>query len=746
LLPSASDASASFELLHERVRRWIWDQRWSELRDVQELAIQTILRGDGDAIITAATAAGKTEAAFLPICSTLVSGEPAAGVQVLYIGPLKALINDQWRRLDGLCETLDVPVHRWHGDVTASARQRLIRKPDGILLITPESLEALFVRRGHEIARIFAGLQFVVIDELHAFIGTERGMQLQSLLHRLERVLHRRVRRVGLSATLGDMNIAADFLRPPQRRAAPPSIVKSDEAGTGVKLRLYGFRRPLREGEAAENPDASEERDETAETIAQQLFKTLRGSNNLVFANARGSVEKYTDLLARMCAAANLPQEFFAHHGSLSRELRFHVEDQLKRGDRPLTVICTSTLEMGIDIGAVKSVAQIGVPPNVAALRQRLGRSGRRGEPAILRIFVDEETVTERSSPLDAIRANLVETIAMVNLLLEKWVEPPPAELVHGSTLVQQVMSLIAQYGGVTAADAYALLCDGGPFALVTKPMFSAFLRKLAQLDLIKQMNDGLLIHGVKGEKLVNSHDFYTAFVTPDEYLLIAGGAHLGRLPIVVPVSAGSFLIFAGRRWRVVAVDDEKHVIDLVPAAGGRVPVFEHGRGSDVHDRVRREMYAVYMDDTIPQYLDAQAADLLHEGRENFRRYALDRTNFIHCGDGAMYFSWYGDLALNTLEQQLAARELRVSVEGPAVVAERMTPAALREAVRACESERPVDTLALAASVENKREEKWDWSLDDATLNASYASRRLARNPPSNEGRDALAADALRLT
>jgi ATP-dependent Lhr-like helicase len=730
LLPSASDGSSSFDLLHERVRRWIWDQQWAELRDVQELAIGTILRGDGDAIITAATAAGKTEAAFLPICSTLVSDDDeTGGVQVLYVGPLKALINDQWRRLDGLCESLDIPVHRWHGDVTANARQKLIRQPDGILLITPESLEALFVRRGSDVRRIFGALRFVVIDELHAFIGSERGMQLQSLLHRLERVLHRRVRRIGLSATLGDMNIAADFLRPPNRRPAPPAIVKSDEAGTGLMLRLFGFKGALRAEDTNGGKRDGEEEDETARSIAQHLFKNLRGSNNLVFANARSNVELHTDLLSRMCLAANLPQEFFAHHGSLSRELRTHVEEELKRGDRPLTVICTSTLEMGIDIGAVKSVAQIGVPPTVAALRQRLGRSGRRGEPAILRLYIQEKAITSRSSPQDAIRATLVEAIAMVNLVLAKWVEPPLAEMVHGSTLVQQLLSLIAQYGGVTAGDAYAALCGSGPFQHVTRGMFIALLRNLAARELVKQMPDGLLIHDVKGEKLVNHHDFYSAFVSPDEYRLVAGGRQLGTLPIVNPVTEGSFLIFAGRRWRVTAVDEEKHVIDLVPAAGGRVPVFDSGGRGNIHDRVRQEMFAIYTTDELPEYLDRHAAELLHEGRENFARYGLERTHVVHCGDGALYFPWYGSLAMNTLVRQLAVRGVAVSVEGPAIVAERISPAALRDVVLSCEAERPVDTIALAASVQNKVEEKWDWALDEATLAASYASRKLEREP-----------------
>jgi ATP-dependent Lhr-like helicase len=729
ILPPSGSDSASFEMLHPKVRRWVWDQRWAELRDVQEVAIETILNGDRDVIITAATAAGKTEAAFLPICSSVVSETPPAGVHVLYVGPLKALINDQWRRLDGLCESLELPVHRWHGDVTATARKRLIERPDGILLITPESLEALFVRRGTEVRRIFEGLQFIVIDELHAFIGTERGMQLQSLLHRLERVLHRRVRRIGLSATLGDMAIASDFLRP-NAESQGASIVRSDEQGSGLKLKLFGFMGQVAASKSAQ-ADAVEVEDDdaAARSIAQHLFKNLRGSKNLVFANRRSEVERFADLLRRMCAAANLPEEFFAHHGSLSRELRFHVEAELKRDDRPMTVVCTSTLEMGIDIGAAKSVAQIGCPPSVASLRQRLGRSGRRGEPAILRLYIQESEVTERSSPQDAIRTQLVQTIAMVDLLLDRWIEPPNSGLVHGSTLVQQVLSLIAQYGGITAADAYALLCRNGPFSAVTPSMFGNLLRSLAAHDLVSQMKDGLLIHGLAGEKAVNHYEFYAAFLAADEYRLMTSGSQLGTLPIENPVSEGSFLIFAGRRWRILSVDPERRVIDLAPAAGGRVPIFTAGAPGNVDDRVRMEMLRIYLGSRVPVYLDQQAKSLLEEGRANFRRYALDQANYIPYADGSLYFPWCGDLALNTLQQQLAGRGFEVALEGPALVAEAIDPGTLREAVLACEAERPVDVIALAKKIDNKIEEKWDWALDDETLCASYASRAMRTNP-----------------
>ena len=200
--------SAGFRRLHELIQRWVWDQGWSDLRDIQERAIGPILDGGRDVIVAAATAGGKTEAAFLPICSQVIA-QPSGSVRALYVSPLKALINDQFDRLDRLCERLAIPVHRWHGDVPSTHKRQVLSDPAGILLITPESLEALFVLRGTAIAKLFGNLDFVVVDELHSFIGSERGQQLQSLLSRIERVLRRRVPRIALSATLGDMDLAS---------------------------------------------------------------------------------------------------------------------------------------------------------------------------------------------------------------------------------------------------------------------------------------------------------------------------------------------------------------------------------------------------------------------------------------------------------------------------------------------------------------------------------------------------------
>jgi len=721
--PSGSESSAAesgaFSLLHERVRRWIWEQRWSELREIQERSIPAILQGTEDVILAAATASGKTEAAFLPICSRLTSS-PANSIQALYIGPLKALINDQWDRLDLLCDSLEIPVHRWHGDVGQAAKKRVVSEPKGILLITPESLEAHFVIRGPQLARLFQDLEFVVIDELHSFMGTERGRQLQSLLHRLELVVRRRIPRIALSATIGEMNLAADFLRPGEGGRVEVIVAPSD--GQELKLQLKGYRSSARPDASAGNQ--SQDGSGSDQEIAAEVFRLLRGTDNLIFTNARARVEMYADLLRRFSDAASVPNEFFPHHGSLSKEIREEAESRLKDRSRPINVVATSTLEMGIDIGSVESIAQIGVPPSVASLRQRLGRSGRRGKPAVLRIFVHEEGIDSRTHPQDTLRCELIESIAMVNLLLARWYEPPASGALHLSTLVQQMLSLVAQHGGATAGQAFRVLCESGPFRGITSTLFATFLRNLGERDLITQMHDGTLVLGLAGERIVNHRDFYAAFQTPEEFRLTSGSRTLGTLPISQPVAVGGFLIFAGRRWQVLSIDLEHKQIDLQPAAGGRVPLFG-GSGTSIHDRVREEMFAVYQSFDVPVFLDATARDLLREGRENFQRLGLRRTMIVPFGKVILLFPWVGDRILDTLILELHGKGLKVSKEGIALSVTDSSELALLAHLRQIVAVESADPIVLAKLAVNKEREKYDHLLGDELLSVDFAARSL---------------------
>jgi len=651
------------------------------------------------------------------------------GVKVLYVSPLKALINDQYSRLDALCEHLDLPVHRWHGDVPGSRKAKVLTHPDGVLLITPESLEALHVVHGPKLGQLLGGLRYVVIDELHSFLGSERGAQLQSLLHRVELAIRRRVPRIGLSATLGDMSAAAAFLRPGHGEEV--TVITAADGTQPVRLQVLGYEAtepnlnasPM--GSAHSEEDAGDVTPGDQIAIADHLFKTLRGTDNLIFANSRGTVEIYADLLRRRSDGDMVPNEFVPHHGSLSKNLREHAEARLKDRSMPVTAVCTSTLEMGIDIGSVSSVAQIGAPYAVSSLRQRLGRSGRRkGEAATLRIYITEQQVTPGTPPPDALHSQLVQSIAMVNLLLDRWNEVPDSGDLHLSTLIQQLLSLIAQHGGVSPAQAHQALCSHGPFARVSTALFVTLLRALRAADLLSQAGDGLLLLGTAGERLVNHYSFYAAFRTAQEYRLIASGRTLGSLPVSYLLMPGSLLIFGGRRWKVLSVDTRAKIVELVRSSGGRVPKFT-GSGGEIADRIRREMLAVYKTSSVPVYLNASAARLLAEGRANFARFGLDSDPVLEWGADTLIFPWRGDRIMSTLAVALTTTRVDVAPDGVCLT---MTGASRAEAIarlQALAASGPGDPLTLAAGVQTKIVEKYDDFLSDELLDIANAARSL---------------------
>lgn len=730
-MSNTSDSTA-FERLHPKLQKWVWRQGWQTLRPTQEQAIPTLLNGEKDVIIAATTAGGKTEAAFLPVLSALLAGNNNTDTGLaLYISPLKALINDQYRRLEMMTEGMAVPVIPWHGDIPQKQKRAFLKSPRGVLLITPESLEAICVNHGHRVPWLFEQLRYIVIDELHAFIGVERGMQLQSLMHRLELAIRRRVPRVGLSATLGDMGIAAEFLRPGVGGDVH-TIVSSEDSGA-LKLQIRGYLQvppalSPKQAESAEarghNIEVESVEDGDVLDISQHLFDTLRGSNNLIFANSRRNVETYADLLRRQCERLRVPVEFFPHHGSLSKELREHAETGLKAQTRPVTAVCTSTLEMGIDIGSVASVAQIGPPHQVASMRQRLGRSGRRGEAAVLRIYIQEEEITSKTPAPDRLRPALFQAVAMTELMLARWTEPPRHGALHLSTLIQQILSVIAQHGGATAQGLWNALCENAAFAVVGRENFVALLKQMGLTKLISQSADGTLVHGETGERIVNHYSFYAAFTTPEEFTLAIEGKIIGTLPIDRPIAEGSFLVFAGRRWRVLRLDMEHKRIDLSRATGGRAPNFG-GTPGIIHDVVRAEMHDLYIGGDAPVYLDARARLLLAEGRHHFRQLDLAKTAFLQDAKDVLIFAWAGDIALDTLAALLTYHGIRTGREGMCLLAREVDTPALRAALRTIATTPQPTPMELAGQVENKASEKYDYFLDDTLLGLDWATRRL---------------------
>ena len=707
--------SSAFDKLARPVQKWIRQQGWRELRDIQARSIRTICETNTDLMVAASTAGGKTEAAFLPLISQVLD-EPSdgTGFDLLYIGPLKALITDQAMRLEGMCQEAELPVIPWHGDVSQSVKTRALKSPKGILLITPESLEALLIRRGLEIPRLFGATRAVVIDELHTVLDSERGVQLRSLLTRLELAIKRPVRRIGLSATLGDMDLAKAYLRPDA--ASSVQLIEANGGEAELKLQLRGY---LSGDEDDNSPSATD-------AIAAHLFKHLRGSDNLVFAGARQRVEIYADRLRELCEREHLPQEFYPHHASLSREHRDFVERRLKDPARPTTAVCTSTLELGIDIGDVTCVAQIGAPFSVAALRQRLGRSGRReGQPAILRQYAVEAKLTPESSFVDRLRLGLIRSIAMIDLLLEGWCEPPKPQALHLSTLVHQILSVIAQRGGASASVVYNVLCRDGPFRKVTTGVFADVLRAIGhpETGLIEQSGSGLLLLGPTGEKLVEHYSFYAVFQTPEEFRLVAEGRDLGTLPIDNVLAPGMLLIFSGRRWVVQEIHDLEKVIVVKPAKAGVPPVFG-GDAGDIHDEVIDRMFTVLEGDISPPYMEPVSLAMLDEARAHYERLGFRTKNIHSLGEHASIIATRaGTVKTSTLA--LALRSMGFLVEqhdGFLMVQTGDETPDLRSVLADIRSGEPVDLFAGAG---NFMSEKFHPYLSKPLLELDAASSKL---------------------
>lgn len=645
--------SASFEILSPGTKRWIYKQGWCTLREAQELAIPAILSQKHDVLITAPTAGGKTEAAFLPVISHLES-KGGQGYGALCISPLKALINDQYNRLLSLCECAGTSITAWHGETLYSQKQRSWQKPEGVLLITPESLESLCVRRQNELITRIKDLSFVIVDEFHSFIDRQRGMQLLSLLARIECVIPKPVPRIALSATISDPMVALNILRPDN--LFPKMHIDASKSGAKLQLSLKAY------------PFVDPTGTTPVHRMADDLFGKLRGTSNLIFANSRRIVEELSVQLTRLCEDAAVPLEFYPHHGSLSKESRRHVEERLKLGNRPTTAIATSTLELGIDIGDVASVAQIGAPANVSSIRQRLGRSGRRaGQSSTLRIMVASSANKPEATPIDRLEIELFQSIAVTELMLERWIEPPDTSRLHYSTMIQQILSMIAAKGDLTAVSAYHTLCVKGPWRHIDKVKFQQVLRALGASNVIAQLTSKELIIGEVGEQILSDRSFYTSFEVPEEYKLFSKGRSLGTLPAVSPILPGQLLVFAGQHWLVASVEADTRVIDLMPAKGGQAPIFG-GTSNSVHKVIRQRMCKLYQSNRVPTYCDDKTQEMIRDARHYYREEGLSNRPRIDTPKYGFWLLWESDRTIETLRiGAIAAGHSAISL-GPILI------------------------------------------------------------------------------
>ncbi|MBR3554357.1 MAG: DEAD/DEAH box helicase [Oscillospiraceae bacterium] len=642
------------------IQDYIYRSGWQSLRAVQNAAGDAIFNTEDNVLLTASTASGKTEAAFFPILS-LLEEDPSATVGVLYIAPLKALINDQFGRLEELCEEVGIPVTRWHGDASQTKKRKLLRKPAGILQITPESLESLLINKHMEIPALFGDLRFIVIDEIHSLLRGDRGWQTFCLIERLCALAGCNPRRIGLSATIGNPQDAGIFLAAGSGRG---TVIPKFDGGREVwRLSMEHFFNSGPQADEGktdlEETPPMEEATDTAPKAADPgigyIFEHTRGKKCLIFTNSREECESVCQQLRQYCEANHEPDRFLIHHGNLSASYRESAEEEMKDDGSLMSVCATATLELGIDIGRLERAFHIDAPFTVSGFLQRLGRTGRRGDPSEMWFVMREEHSEARAMLPDMIPWNLIQGIALVQLYIEeRFVEPPRMERLPFSLLYHQTMSTLASCGEMTPGELASRVLPLAAFRRVTREDFRALLLHLLEIDHISRTENGGLILGLSGERVTNSYKFYAVFQENVEYTVRTGSEQLGT--IVKPPPVGDKIAIAGRVWVVEEVDHQRREV-YCTLVKGNIPAYFGDVAGDIHDRILERMFRVLEEDKAYPYLMRHAVARLAEARDSFRKSGMDKRPLIHLG-GKIWalFPWLGSYAFLALERFLKLR------------------------------------------------------------------------------------------
>lgn len=576
----------SFNLLSEPIRKYIRDKGWESLRPIQEAAIQSILSTENNYVLISRTASGKTEAAFLPILSRTDFREE--GVKVLYISPLIALINDQFRRVEELCEYLDINVTKWHGEASKSQKDKLLKSPNGITLITPESLEAMFVNKPYNVKHLFDSLEYVVIDEIHSFLGSDRGVQLQSILSRLQKINKAKFKTIALSATVSDSNQYLEL----------KSFIGDIE---NTKIIRDTTPKPINavfryfEGSGAELPLE----------LLKDLYIQTRNSKSLIFPNARGRVEEVAVKLRKISDKVGGHQNYFSHHSSVDKEVREYVEFFAKNNTyENFSIACTSTLELGIDIGSVDQVVQIDATHSIASLIQRVGRSGRRDDKASnLFLFATN-------------RWTLLQSVACWLLYEEKYIEPVLLNEKPYDILVHQMLSIVKGLSGISKKQLIAEMRQNATFKSIDASEIEEIIDDLVEKDLLEQLGPELIL-GIEGEKIVNNREFYSVFQTENLFKVSHKGNKVGEIPLTIQIRQDENIYLSARIWKIIAIDLKSKKIEVIPAKDGKKPVFE-GNGANIAGKIREKMLEVLISKKEYDFLDEPSQDIISEMQKEF--------------------------------------------------------------------------------------------------------------------------------
>lgn len=728
-----TDADRVFGRFPDFIKEYIYSHGWSELREIQLAAAQAIFETESNLLLSSSTASGKTEAAFFPIIADIVDNPPEKrSVSVLYIAPLKSLINDQFYRLEELLDATGITLTHWHGDVGAGHKSKLLKNPEGILQITPESLESMIINRANDILRIFGGLRYVVIDEIHALIGQDRGNQVLCLLSRLGRLIGHNPRRVGLSATLGDLAEAAGWLGAGTGRDTVAPVPPKTALKWRLGLEHFYIQNPNEDQTAGAKTDRGSK--SKLDPGYEFLYDAVYGKKALVFSNSREETEYVTATMRQIAKRRGENDIFLIHHGNLSASLREDAELKMKEESAEAVVTCaTVTMELGIDIGRLERVAQVGAPTTVAGFLQRLGRSGRRGSPPeMIMVYREEEALPNAPLP-EIIPWELLRGIAIIDLYSsERFIEPPKIRKMPLSLAFHQTLSTLASQGEMSAKALADRVLTLPPFAELPKETYRAMLVSMINSDYLEMTPERGIIIGLAGERIINSYKFYAVFKDSEDYTVRCDSEEIGTITNPVPV--GDRFALAGRVWEVKEVDVPRKLI-FVKAVDGKMEVSWPGDGGEIHTKLLLAMREVLLGDKQYAYLGDNARQRLENARVVAQNAGIDKSCVVFLGGQSyVFFPWLGTRSFRTMRRlmQKYAGELGISdiqSQGCAYITfkakDRRAGEDLLAAIGNIIERDGLDTESLVGDGECPVYDKFDEFIPPELLRQAYAADRL---------------------
>jgi len=654
----------AFDRLAPFIQDFIYQNKWEELRGNQIAACEVIFDSDDNLLLSSGTASGKTEAAFLPVLTELYNN-PASSVGVLYISPLKALINDQFVRLEQMLLDSNIPVTKWHGDASQTAKHKLIKNPEGLLQITPESLESLITNKRGACLSMFSDLRFVIIDEVHSFMRDVRGLQLLCVLERLKQLTGVNPRRIGLSATLGDVSLAENWLNTGTGRTCATPIV--EEGKKRVRLHIerfvnYADKRDLITENDSEGVTHTSSGDIGNREHYEYLFKQTLDKKTIIFTNSREETEFIIAHLREIALKHKAPDVYRVHHGNISALLRESTEDEMKSADEKIVTGATVTLELGIDIGSLDLAVQVGAPINVSSFAQRLGRCGRRGQiPQLLFTFVESLRINTDDA-LGPINWDFIRTIGIVELYLkEHWMEPIPPQHHAYNLLYHQTMSVLKSNGELSPAGLAQAVLSLGCFKYIPQADYKRLLSHLIDIDQLERTEHGGLMIGREGEKVVNSHKFLTVFIAP-EYLLVKDeNRTIGTVDKVYPV--GTRFALAGMAWETVDVHEKSKVLFVKRVPGISLVDWDVDFTVDLHTVLVQKVRSILGEDATYPYLSIRCQERLTEIQYIARNSGI-LDNLVTPLSDRKYaiFPWVGTKQLMTFMYALRGRGIKAKL------------------------------------------------------------------------------------